>query len=82
MQPFEPEEHTNTFLERHKKCDADHTPAPRRKPTPKPLVLDDDDEAMSQDDDFEDYDEFDENEDYDDYEDEEETEYIGRSSIF
>ena len=76
MKPFEPEEHTNTFLERHKPCDADHTPAPKRKPTQPPLVLDDDDDdAMSQD---EDYDEV-EYEEYDDYE---ETEYIGKSSIF
>ena len=74
MKPFEPDEPVEVFLERHKKCDDQHTPAPRRKPTPRPFVLDDDD-AMSQD---EDYDEV-EYEEYDDYE---ETEYIGKSSIF
>ena len=75
MKPFEPEDHTNTFLRNHKRCDADHVPAPKRKPTPKPLLLDDDDDAMSFD---EDYDAYEEDEDF--YE--EETEYIGKSSIF
>ena len=75
VKPFEPDEHTNTFLERHKPCDVDHVPAPRRRPTQAPLLLDDDD-AMSQDEDYEDYDDYDY--DYDD----EETEYIGKSSIF
>ena len=83
MKPFEPEDHTNTFLKNHKKCDAYHVPASKRKPTPKPLLLDDDDDTMSQDEDYEyeDY-EYEEDEVQDDEYLLEETEYIGRSSIF
>ena len=79
VKPFEPVDHTNTFLERHKACDEDHTPAPRRKPTVPPLLLDDDDAMSPPEDYYDDYErEFEEYDDYDEYE----TEYIGKSSIF
>ena len=78
VKPFEAEKHTNHYLIKHKRCDADHTPAMRRKPTQPPLVLDDEDEPMSQDYDYEDYDIY---MDYDIEEEDEEPEFIGRSSI-
>ena len=80
VKPFEAEKHTNHYLLKHKRCDADHTPAMRRKPTQPPLVLDDEDEPMSQDYDY-DYEDNDIYMDYDLEEEDEEPEFIGRSSI-
>ena len=59
------------------KCDDDPVPAKKRKPAKPPLVLDDDDEPMSQDDyDYEDDYEYTEA-DFDGLD----TEFIGRSSV-